>query len=142
MSIGQAAGHAASQSIHDACSVQSVDVLKLQRTLHADHLATIYVSDVLPGTPDFAAVQWWGTLGGFHRLEPMPSKPGKRGDNIHGQYSQANPGHAANLDLPLTDEVRDRWNALLPPGVHVPKNITTRGDWVRTAHHLNFKDRK
>ncbi len=133
MSLGQAAGHAAAQAIQRGVAVQVINVATLQRVLWNDFSATIYVSDVLPGHRDFAAVQWWGALGGLHRLAPMPKKPGERGAKIHGQYYQATPGHEVGLDLPLTEELRQRWEALLPRGVTVPVNAQTRGDWIRTA---------
>src|SRR5690606_32835191 len=75
MSLGQAAGHAAAQALDEDAPVQTIDVTRLQHRLHAAGSATIYVTDVLPGSPDFAAVQWWGLQGGLHGLEPMPAKP-------------------------------------------------------------------
>ncbi len=131
MSLGQAAGHAAAVAIEQDVPVQKVDVAKLQRKLHADGSATIYVSDVLPGHPDFAAVQWWGTLGGLHGLNPMPAKPGQRGEKIHGQYFQANPGHKAELDATLNDALKQRWQNLYP--LPNSEEIKTRGDWIRQA---------
>lgn len=142
MSLGQAAGHAAALAVEKGTTVQSVSVAELQRRLHADRSATIYVSDVSPESPDFAAVQWWGTAGGLHGLEPMPAKPGQRGKNLHGQYFEANPGHAAKLDDVLTPELRQRWVALATElGVDVAKlpmdDTTTRGAFLRAAfaHH-------
>ena len=144
MSLGQAAGHAAWLAVEKSGTVQSVDVGELQRALHSHGSATIYVSDVLPGHADFAAVQWWGTVGGLHGLEPMPKKPGQRGPKLHGQYYEATPGHAAQLDRPLEAAVADRWTALarerrLPTdGLPAANGTTTRGDWIRTAYRLAF----
>jgi len=112
MSLGQAAGTAAALAVELAVSVQRVPVPALQRRLHAAGSATIYLSDVLPGHPDFAAVQWWGLQGGLHGLHPMPAKPGQRGPQLHGQYYEANPGHTADLDLPLDPALAARWLAL------------------------------
>jgi hypothetical protein len=108
-SLGQAAGWAASLSLKDQVAVRNVDVPKLQRRLHADRSATIYISDVPPTSPDFAAVQWFGTQGGLHGLAPSGQpKP----EHIIGQYNAAFPGHAAELDKPLDDATPLKWQAL------------------------------
>ena len=112
-SLGQAAGHAAVIAIEQQQAVQDVAIGTLQLRLHSDGSATIYVSDVLPGSEHFAAVQWWGTAGGLHGLHPMPANPGQRGRNLHGQYFEANPGHAAVLSTPL-DEALAPTSSLLP----------------------------
>lgn len=108
-SLGQAAGWAASLSLKDQVAVQNVDVPKLQRRLHADRSATIYISDVPPTSPDFAAVQWFGTQGGLHGLAP-PGQP--KPEHIIGQYNEAFPGHAAELDKPLDDATALKWQTL------------------------------
>jgi hypothetical protein len=140
MSLGQAAGHAAALAVDRQTSVPSVPVPDLQTRLHAAGATTIYVSDVPPGHPDFAAVQWWGQQGGLHGLEPTPAEPGQRGKNIASQYYEAFPAHAVHLDAPLTADVETRWRALaaglgradsLPPPTNSP---TTRGDFIRRAH--------
>jgi FAD dependent oxidoreductase len=137
MSLGQAAGHAAAQSIQRHVSVQDVAIRRLQHRLHAVGSATIYVSDVLPSHPDFRAVQWWGTLGGLHGLAPMPAKPGQRGRNLHGQYYEASPGQAAELDKLLDAETLQRWKALAKQAGfqedQIPQSaeLKTRGDFIR-----------
>ncbi len=139
MSLGQAAGHAAGLALKTGVSVQAVDVRQLQTRLHRTGAATIYVSDVLPGHPDFEAVQWWGTAGGLHGLEPAPAKPAPRGEKIHGQYSQAAPGHAAQLDAVLTAELATRWRAIAgkcqvnPQSLPTADGRSTRGDFVRAT---------
>ena len=131
-SLGQAAGWAAHLAIKNQIPVQSVEVPVLQKLLHEDGSATIYVTDVPPASPDFAAVQWWGTRGGFHGLvdlaEPTPPK------HISGQYSEAFPDHAADLEKPITAELRTKWESLLPDGVPAPANATTRGEWIRAVY--------
>jgi len=137
MSLGQAAGHAAALAVEMNLPVQEVDVPALQRRLVADRSALIYVSDVLPGHPDFAAVQWWGPAGGLHVLEPRPASP--RGKNIHGQYYEAAPGHAAHLDRPLDLVLASLWRALAwklgldADKLPVPDGRVTRGDFIRAA---------
>lgn len=139
MSLGQAAGHAAAQAIDREISVQQVAVRQLQHRLQTAGSATIYLSDLLPGHPDFVAVQWWGTQGGLHGLVAKPDKPGQRGRNLHGQYFEANPGHAAQMEAVLDDKTASRWKAIaILAGLKV-NNIpavtdsTTRGEFVRQA---------
>ncbi len=137
MSLGQAAGHAAALSVEENLAVQRVNVGVLQQRLHADKSATIYVSDVLPGHADFASVQWWATAGGLHGQSPRPASP--RGKVIHGQYFEAAPGQAAELDRLLDQPLAERWQKLaaelgLAPGI-LPSadQKTTRGDFIRAA---------
>lgn len=136
MSLGQAAGHAAAMAAESNTAVQEVPVDLLQMKLLEDKSATIYVSDVLPGHPLFKAAQWWGTLGGFHGLNSMPEKPGQRGEKIHGQYYEANPGHAAELDKPLDEETRTRWTELAKAkkaSLTGLKEARTRGEFIQAA---------
>ncbi len=142
MSLGQAAGHAAALAAKGNSAVQAVSVPALQRSLLADNSALIYVSDVLPGHADWAAVQWWGAHGGLHGLAPMPGKPGQRGKNIHGQYFEANPGHTVELALPLEPALAGRWRTLAKElGIAVDKlplsnGKVTRGEFLRAAAAL------
>lgn len=139
MSLGQAAGHAAALAIRGHVPVQRVSVPDLQVVLQAKGSATIYTSDVLPGHPDFAAVQWWGTRGGLHGLAPMPAKPGQRGKPLHGQYYEANPGHAVELGRPLDAALARSWVALAaecgvaPAGLPAADGKVTRGDFIRAV---------
>lgn len=135
-SLGQASGVAAGLAIKEQIPVQNVTVKKIQNQLHQQGSATIYFSDVLPGNADYEAVQWWGTLGGFHGLEPAPKRLGQRGENILGQYYQAYPGHAAGLDVPLTEELKSRWSRLAESnGIVLPdQTMKTRGDFIRALH--------
>jgi hypothetical protein len=139
MSLGEAAGHAAHLARRKHGMLQTVPLAKLQDLLHADGAATIYVSDVPPGSPDFAAVQWWGTAGGLHGLAPAPDPAGRRGKNICSEYCEAFPGHAAELEKPLDAGLAERWEKLaVSLGVdagNLPKadGKTTRGVWLRAA---------
>jgi hypothetical protein len=142
MSLGQAAGHAAHLARRHGRPVQRISIPSLQTRLHEQGSATIYLTDVLPGHPDFAAAQWWGTQGGFHGLHPMPPEPGQRGKQILGQYYEANPGHTVELDRPLDSVLHQRWSALaasldLDAG-SLPKadGHITRGDFIRAAAKL------
>jgi hypothetical protein len=139
MSLGEAAGHAAHLTRAERTVVQRVNVAKLQARLHKEGAATIYVSDIPPGHADFAAVQWWGTLGGLHGLAPTPSEPGERGKNIAGQYFEAFPNHEAGLEKPLDESIRTKWMALatkleLAEGkLPAADGKATRGEWIRAA---------
>ncbi len=137
MSLGQAAGHAAVLAAGDGRGAANVPVAELQRRLHAEGAATIYTSDVLPGHRLFAAVQWWGTAGGLHGLEPMPAKPGQRGRNLHGQYFEANPGHEVGLDKSLEPALRSRWLELARAlGISGDRlaGAATRGEFIAAAY--------
>ncbi len=139
MSLGQAAGHAAAQAVERDVAVQKVAIHPLQHRLLTVGSSLIYVSDALPSHPDFHAVQWWGIQGGLHGLAPMPEKPGQRGRNLHGQYFEANPGHAVGLDVVVDEKTASRWKAIaILAGLNadaIPQisNGTTRGDLVRAA---------
>ncbi len=141
-SLGQAAGFAAHVSLDKNLPVQSVPVGAVQHLLHKHGAATIYVSDVPPDSEDFAAVQWWGTQGGLHGLEPAPKTPGERGELITSQYYKAYPGHAAKLDQPLTAELREAWSKLAKSlGLQAKdlEGVQTRGDFIRRAYSLHQK---
>ncbi len=149
-SLGEAAGHAAHLALRadGGADVRQVAVAQLQRRLHAAGSATIYVSDVPPGHPDFAAVQWWGTLGGFHGLAARP--PGRSfrdllGPQIDGQYFQAWRHHAVELDRPLEPDLEARWRTLTQEArIELPRSggegsRGTRGDWIRAAFERAFR---
>lgn len=135
-SLGQAAGHAAGLAIRDEKPLMAIDIAELQSELHRRGSATIYVSDCLPGSPDYADVQWWGTRGGLHGLAPTPDKPGQRGTNIHGQYYEAYPFHAVELDRPLDDALKAHWlDVARSAGIEVDglESAATRGEFIRRA---------
>jgi hypothetical protein len=143
MSLGEAAGYAAHVALLDRVAVQHVEVSKVQRLLHRAGAATIYVSDVLPGHEDFAAVQWWATHGGLHGLAATPAKPGQRGKHIDGQYYEAYPDHAAELPRPLDAALRRRWTGLaekLNARTDAIASAKTRGEFIRAAYRSVFGD--
>ena len=113
-----------------------VKPVTIRNVLHAAGAATTYVSDVPPDSPDFAAVQWWASLGGVHQLHPAPAKLGQRGTNIVGQYYEAYPGHAAELNSPLDPVTRARWTTLLAEfnlSADGLADAKTRGEFIRSA---------
>lgn len=138
-SLGQASGHAAAMAVKAKSDVQSVNVPKLQRRLHEVGSGTIYTTDVPPGHPDFAVVQWWGTAGGLHGLAPMPDKPGARGKKISSQYHENYPGHEVKLDKLLDAELAARWIKLATSlGIKADAlkgdGKMTRGEWLRAVY--------
>ena len=138
-SLGQAAGHAAHLALSrgEAVDARTIDVGTLQRRLHADRSATIYVNDVPPDHRDFAAVQWWGTLGGLHGLAPRPSA--LRGGTIQGQHSEGWLNHTADTGKALDRDLAARWlklaeqQGIATDRLPKPDGRTTRGEWIRAA---------
>jgi len=138
--LGQAAGHAAHLALEQRGTpdVRTVSAVKLQRRLHADRSATIYVADVPPDHADFAAVQWWASLGGLHGLAPRPA--GRLlGQQIQGQHSEGWLNHSAELSRPLEPALAARWLALAKENRLSAKELpavdgrASRGDWIRAA---------
>jgi len=139
MSLGEAAGHAAHLANAAKSTVHQVPPAAIRKRLHATGAATLYVSDVPAGHPDFSAVQWWGGLGGLHWLYPASAKPGQRGANIVGQYFEAFPFHAAALDQVLSAQLAAHWLGIAqeaklnPASLPAADGKVTRGDWIRAA---------
>lgn len=137
--LGQAAGHAAHLALQqkDAADVRKLDVPALQRLLHSDRSATIYTADIPPDHPDFAAVQWWGSIGGLHGLAPKPA--GRLlGKQIEGQHSEGWLNHAVELARPLDSALASRWSDIaktagIPADRLQVKEGATRGEWIRAA---------
>ena len=128
--LGQAAGWAAHVSLESNLPVQEVEVAGLQKLLHQDRSATIYLSDVTPDSPLFASAQWFGTQGAFKGLAESGQL---KLESLGGQYSKAFPGHFAELDKPLTPDLEKAWEALLPDGAAKPEAAVTRGEWLQNA---------
>lgn len=141
-SLGQAAGVAANLAVQHEIAVQDVSVEEVQSILHQNGAATIYMSDVLPGHPDFTMVQWWGSHGGFHGLAPMPDEQGQRGEHIVGQYFKAYPDHDAKLNELMNGKTEKRWRAVaLSIGVKenelpVLNKPQTRKAWLQQVWKL------
>ncbi len=139
MSLGEAAGHAAVLANKRHSSVHQVSIANLQRVLHSKGAATVYVSDVSTGHPDFAAVQWWANAGGLHGVYPAFATPGQRGAQIAGQYYQAFPGHTAGLEVAMEPGLTERWikiaenMGISAAQLPAPEARATRGAWIRAA---------
>ena len=120
-----AMGHAAGLAAHLALAMEQADVKKvsikrLQRLLHQTGAATVYVSDVRPDSPDFAAVQWLAQRGAFHHQKSPPDGKQPEWGTLFGQYCPAYPFHEARLDDPMDDTTYTNWVRLCPPGVIEP----------------------
>ncbi len=154
MSLGQAAGVATGIALESSekapamtFALEDVSPADIRQRLHAMGAATIYTSDVPEESPSFAAVQWWGCLGGFIALDRTadeePAKYGQRGPRRIGQYHHAFPAHAVELEKPLSKAVRDAWLKLASDELKTTKGLDsckTRGDFIRAAWHLNQKN--
>lgn len=122
MSLGQAAGHAAALAIFENKPVQAITVPMLQDKLHVDKLATIYLSDVGPGSSLFKPAQWFGTRGAFHGLvDPSALKMLKQ-EKVVDQYMTAAPGHEVNPRTKIDEATLARWVAIAQAeGIDVKK---------------------
>ncbi len=136
IALGEASGVAAHVAIESDQPLSAIPVPRVQRLLHQQRAATIYTSDVGIDSRDFRAVQWWGTLGGFHGLNAPEGKYGQRGTNLRGQYYRAYPGHQVELDKPLSDDLRTHWLRLASEqGIDAQplRSARTRGEFLRAA---------
>ncbi|HSH93591.1 MAG TPA: FAD-dependent oxidoreductase [Roseimicrobium sp.] len=114
MSLGQAAGHAASLSLKSKTPLRGISIPALQDRLHKDGSATIYLSDVLPGSKYFKAAQWFGTRGAFHGLVEYKGKVGQRGEKIISQYTKTYAAHDVEPAKVIDEALLSRWIGLLP----------------------------
>jgi hypothetical protein len=140
MSLGQAAGEAIGLALESDARLSDLAPSKVRHRLHQTGAATIYTSDVPEESPNFAAVQWWGSAGGFIALDRAaddePADYGRRGQQRIGQYHFAFPDHAVELNKPLDDRLRTEWLALakkLAPPAEGLERATTRGAFIRSA---------
>ena len=142
--MGEASGVAAHLAIRGKGTVQAVSPVEIRGNLQRRGAGTIYTSDVLPGHPDFLAVQWWGSLGGLHGLHAAFEQPGHRGAHLQGQYFKAFPGHAVDLNKELDASLRIAWTALArEAGVERDlKSASSRGRFIRAAFRGRAKTRQ
>jgi hypothetical protein len=140
MSLGQAAGEATALALKQDESLAEIKPAVIRRRLHEARAATIYVADVPEESPDFAAVQWWGSEGGLIDLDRSadeePADYGRRGKQRVGQYHEAFPEHGVALDKPLDERLRTAWLKLaerIAPTATDLQSAATRGDFIRRA---------
>lgn len=133
--LGHAAGVAAHLALEGSGGVRAVPVSGIQKMLHQQGAATIYTSDVPPGHPLFAAVQFAG-LRGFlddvvdaRQAVAQPLKP------RHGlQYSFAFPHHFVEPDRAMDERVRRLWLARVPEDKRARVGGATRGEFLKSVH--------
>ncbi len=147
MSLGQAAGEAIVIAIEDDSPLHGVSPTAIRARLHRTATATIYTSDVPEESPDFPAVQWWGSFGGLIAIDRTkddePANYGRRGEKVIGQYCEAFPEHAVQLHRPLEERVRQAWLTLARQnGISAPElsMATTRGEFIRAAWKTHRKN--
>lgn len=129
-SLGHAAGLAAHLTLSSKFSVPA-----LQRLLHAQGQATIYVSDVPPHHPQFAAVQWAGSHGLFDDVQPYQSAQLEpRRLRFGSQYFYASTTFRANLDVALDGRLTAAWGRRLPCAANV--QAVNRGTYIEKAYAL------
>ncbi len=136
MALGQAAGLAAHLARSERLLVAQVPVAKLQTRLHQAGVATVYVSDVPADSADFAAVQWWGTAGGFHGIEQPPGAQTELSAEPPAGREAAYPSHAAQLEKPLEEPIAGKWRRLSADlGLAAPPATPglTRGAFLRAV---------
>ena len=140
MSLGQAAGEAIGLALESDAPLSEIRPAAIRARLHGTGGSTIYTSDVPEESDDFAAVQWWGSLGGFIALDRTtdddPTQYGKWGKHRIGQYFEAFPEHAVGLDEPLDKRVRSAWKAIaksIGADLQVLAELRTRREFIRTA---------
>lgn len=140
MSLGQASGEAIGLALETGADLGDIAPVAIRQRLHNTGVATIYASDIPEASDDFAAVQWWGSLGGLiaidRTLKDDPADYGRRGKQVIGQYYEAFPEHAVQLNMPLTQRVRTEWSELAASnGINTQAlaAVRTRGDFIRAA---------
>jgi len=147
MVLGQAAGHAASLAILQDSIVQAVSVPVLQDRLHKDRLATIYLTDVRPGSDLFRAAQWFGNRGAFHGLVDPSLTTMVKQKQIFGQYSEAAPGHEVNPREKIDEVTLDRWIAIAEAeGIEIKKagrlKGKMRGEVLERLYQVKYPEPK
>ena len=140
MSLGQAAGTSIGLALSEDRALPDIETADIRKRLHEAGAGTIYTSDVPESSDHFAAVQWWGSAGGFIALDRAadeePAEYGRRGKHKIGQYHNAFPDHAVDLDARLSKRVQSEWIKLareLAPRASGLENATTRGEFIHQA---------
>lgn len=115
--LGQAAGLAAVQAVKQHKKVSDIQVSQLQSAIHEGGGITVYLSDVLPGSPYFSAAQYLGTRGYFHYLpEYRQVNYASRGKTLMGQWLHAYKNHAVSPEKKMDAELLQQW--LLKAGIN------------------------
>ncbi|MCM1301434.1 MAG: FAD-dependent oxidoreductase [Alistipes senegalensis] len=115
MALGEAAGEAAALAIESRKNVRAIDIRELQERLLRHGAVLVYLRDLTPDDPDYAAVQ---------RLA------------LRGYFPEWN----ARLDEPLDEPTARLWSALSGRTVEADGR-TSRREWLRrlTANEKETK---
>ena len=105
MALGEAAGTAAALAIDSRRNVREIAVDSLQERLLRHGAMLVYLRDLKPGAPDYAAVQRLALRGFF-------------------------PGWEAGLDRPLDEPTAHLWSSLAGREI-TADGTTTRREWLR-----------
>ncbi len=110
-SLGQAAGLAAAIAIDENKELRDINVTELQKKIHESGAITIYFSDVLPGSPYFRAVQFFGQKEFFRHVPSIDTT--QFVDHlkfvIHGQYRKAFPHHSVEPKMLMDEKLLYEW---------------------------------
>lgn len=130
--LGHAAGLAANLALGGDGNARSVDIGALQSALHEQGQATIYTSDVAPGSRYWRAVQWAGQYGFLADIVEYRTAVLTPLQRRHGlQYSHAFPLHAVEPGAALDARLRALWVKRVPCG-DAP-DASTRGEFLEAA---------
>jgi hypothetical protein len=133
--LGHAAGLAAHLALDGPGNTHDVEPASIQRLLHRDGAATIYVSDVLPADPHFAAVQYLGLRGFLDDLVDASSAVAVPLKKRHGlQYFYAHAHHAVETGRILDAALRERWLQRIPASLRSKVVGDTRGEFLLSAY--------
>jgi len=105
MALGEAAGTAAALAVGERRNVREIAVETLQERLLLHGAVLVYLRDLDPGDPDYAAVQRLALRGFFPEWE-------------------------AGLDRPMDAETARLWSTLAACGIEADTTVTRR-EWLR-----------
>ena len=112
MALGEAAGTAAALAADSRRNVREIPVDSLQERLLRHGAVLVYLRDLRPGDPDYAAVQRLALRGFFPEWE-------------------------AGLDRPLDASTARLWSSLAGRGI-TADGTATRREWIRRIAMTNF----
>jgi hypothetical protein len=128
--LGQAAGIAAALAVSRRTTTHRVSVPEVQRRLWRAKAITVYFSDIAPDSADFVRLQRFGTLGYFHQAVDRDTVTYSRPKPLGiGQWTEAHPHHAAELNKPAGEELTQVWERM--SGVSDLDPTQTRGELLR-----------
>lgn len=138
--VWSALGVAAGAAAHLQLINGRVNISQLQALLHERGQATMYFSDVAPGSPDFALVQRAGLKGLFHYLVQWPETSYAPQKLVYGlQYAEPPAGHDAGLNRPVDRGFIAQWAQMMgrrPSTLSAADGKLTRRDILQELERL------